>query len=598
MEIKVSVIVPVYNTREYLDKCLMSLLNQTLKEKEIILVDDGSTDGSGEVLEEYAQKYPEMKVIHTENGGQGRARNIGIAAAKGTYLMFCDSDDYFREDAFEKMYHIALEGEHDLVYAPEHRIRGNNQYILGEMEVPLTKESLILNMSLIAFHSLLVKKELMVQTGDIPEIIFEDVAYVPVLVSNAQNLGYCNTPLYYYVERNTSTLFRTKEEKILDLKQAVEFALANIHPDYYDASVMTMALKEVDKVRGIWYFGDVILEHLWSLEDKIKNNPYYLEEPEKYKEITAFLKLSRKPYEKILYVNGFGGQDNSRIQGGFREEGRRQVLSEDNCDIGCNEKIRLLYECKDYESVASYFAMKKIIQTGGIYVSNDMRITGVFDSTRYFPAFFGYQDEENFTDKVFGGVPGNEPMKEILKHYEEHRDLSMAEAIRETLVELYQVQLNGRSNYTKYPVLLLAPLAVIANAGSRIALTEQCNYTEETIPITKATLETIYNYPTGWQIAQLRHEKLKVRKQRTKICQKNERIEELKEKLVTERQNHKDTKQELKQGAQELKELKKETNKIKNSQAYKAGLFLTKSRIGRLLIKICLKLSKDGSHEA
>ena len=73
MEIKVSVIVPVYNTIDYLDKCLSSLLNQTMKEKEIILVDDGSTDGSGEVLEQYAQKYPEMKVIHTENGGQGRA---------------------------------------------------------------------------------------------------------------------------------------------------------------------------------------------------------------------------------------------------------------------------------------------------------------------------------------------------------------------------------------------------------------------------------------------------------------------------------------------------------------------------------------------
>lgn len=590
MEIKVSVIVPVYNTVEYLDTCLNSLLHQTLQEKEIVLVDDGSTDGSGEVLEEYAQKYPEIKVIHTENGGQGRARNIGVANANGEYLMFCDSDDYFAENAFEKMYETAITGGHDLVYAPEHRIRGNNQYILGEMELPVTKESLLLNMSLIAFHSLLVKKELMVQTGDIPEIIFEDVAYVPALISNASNLGYCNTPLYSYVERSTSTLFRTREEKILDLKKAVEFAITNIQPDYRDAIVMTMALKEVDKVRGIWYFGDIILQHLWSMEDKIKANPYYLENPGKYKEVTALLQLSRTPFDKILYVGGFGGQDNSNIQGGFREEGKRIVLSEENCDISCNEKIQFLYECKEYESVAAYFAMKHILQTGGVYVSNDMAITGVFDSTRYYPALFGYFDEESFTDRVFGGQAENEAMKAMLEHYEQDRELSMADAIKETLLELYQIQVNGRSNYTRYPVLLLAPLAVIANAGSRIALTEQHNYTQETLPITRATLETIYNYPTGWQIAQLRQEKLKGRKLKAKIAQKNERIEELKGKLVAEREGHKDMKQEL-------KELKQETNKIKNSQAYKAGMVLSQNIFGRVLVKICLKFSKKKGND-
>lgn len=590
MEIKVSVIVPVYNTIECLDTCLNSLLHQTMKEKEIVLVDDGSTDGSGEVLEEYAQKYPEIKVIHTENGGQGRARNIGVANARGEYLMFCDSDDYFTENAFEKMYEIAITGEHDLVYAPEHRIRGNNQYILGEMGLPVTKESLLLNMSLIAFHSLLVKKELMVQTGNIPEIIFEDVAYVPVLISNATNLGYCNTPLYYYVERNTSTLFRTKEEKILDLKKAVEFAVTKIQPNYRDAILMTMALKEVDKVRGIWYFGDIILQHLWSMESEITGNPYYLKDPGKYKEVTAFLQLSRTPFDKILYVSGFGQQDNNNIQGGFREESKRFVLSEENCDITCNEKIQFLYECKEYESVAAYFAMKHILQTGGIYVSNDMAITGVFDSTRYYPAFFGYFDEESFTDKVFGGQPDNEAMKAILAHYETDREVSMADAMKETLMELYQIQVNGRSNYTKYPVLLLAPLAVIANAGSRIALTEQHSYTEETLPVTRSTLESIYNYPTGWQIAQLRQEKLKGRKLKAKIAQKNERIEELKGKLVAERDSHKDRKQEL-------KDLKKENNKIKNSQAYQAGVVLSGNIFGKVLIKICLKFAKKPERE-
>lgn len=581
MEIKVSVIVPVYNTIEYLDKCITSLLNQTLKEKEIILVDDGSTDGSGKLLEEYAEKYPEIKVIHTENGGQGRARNIGIASAKGKYLMFCDSDDYLGEEAFETMYQIALKGQYDLVYAPQHRVRGNNQYILGEMEVPLTKERLLLNMSLISFCSILVEKELVMRVGDIPEIVFEDVAYIPVLISKAEKLGYCNKAFYYYVERNTSTVFQTREEKILNLKDSIEFALKNIEPEYYNAIAMTMAAREVEKIKNVWYFGDVILEHLWGFGERIKNNPYYMENPEKYREITGFLQLSRTPYEKILYVNGFGGQDNGHLQGGFREGGERQILSEDNCDIECCEKIKVLYNCKEYESVASYFAMKKILETGGVYVSNDMKITGVFDSTRYFQAFFGYQDESNFTDKVFGGLPDNESMKKIVKLFEENSELSMAEAIKKALVELYQIQLNGRNNYVKYPVFLLSPMAVIANTGTRITLTEQYNYTEATIPITKATLATIFNYPNGWQTAQLRQEKLRLRKQKTKVRKLNEKKEELSKNLQDEREEHKATKREL-------KKLEKETAKIKNSQAYQAAMVLTKSRLGRLIIKLCL----------
>ncbi|MDE6314609.1 MAG: glycosyltransferase [Lachnospiraceae bacterium] len=590
MAVKISVIVPVYNTKEYLEKCIQSLLSQTLEENEIILVDDGSTDGSSELLDAYAESYSKIKVIHIDNGGQGRARNIGIANASGTFLMFCDSDDYLQENAFEKMYGTAMDGGYDLVYAPEYRVRGNNKYILGEMEEPLTKENLILNMSLMSFPSLLVKKDLLTKVGEAPEIVYEDVAYVPVLISNAQNIGYCNTPVYYYVQRSNSTLSHTKEEKILDLRKAVEFAITHIDPSCQDAVIMSMALKEADKVKWFWYFGDVLLEHLWTLEEKIKKNPYYLATPEKYKELTGFLNLSRIPYDKILYVNGFGGQDNQRIQGGFREGGERRVLSEENCDINGNDKIRFLYECKDYESVASYFAMKHILETGGVYVSNDMEITGVFDSTRYFDAFFGYQDEESITDKVFGGRADNEAMRAILECYEREQSLTMPKAMAQTLGDLYQVELNGRTNYVKYPVMLLAPLAVVANAGGRIALTQRKKYDEDIVVVTSKTLEAIYNYPTGWQMGQLRNERFTVHRLRSKlrtrirqknerIEEKNERIEELKGKLTAERQAHKESKKEL--------------NKIKNSRPYKAGMYLNGSKLGRLIIKICLKLSKE-----
>ena len=101
-KIKFSIIVPVYNVKDYLGECLDSILSQTYRDFEMILVDDGSTDGSGELCDQYAAQDERIRVIHQSNQGLSAARNNGIARAKGEYLMFVDSDDYFlRRDALE-----------------------------------------------------------------------------------------------------------------------------------------------------------------------------------------------------------------------------------------------------------------------------------------------------------------------------------------------------------------------------------------------------------------------------------------------------------------------------------------------------------------
>ena len=100
----ISVIVPVYNTKPYLRKCIDSILAQTYKDIEIILVDDGSCDGSETVCDEYAEKYPtRVKAVHQQNGGSSRARNTGIESATGDYLAFVDSDDYIDSNMYEEM---------------------------------------------------------------------------------------------------------------------------------------------------------------------------------------------------------------------------------------------------------------------------------------------------------------------------------------------------------------------------------------------------------------------------------------------------------------------------------------------------------------
>ena len=104
--IKVSVIVPVYNVEEYLEKCLESLVNQTLKDIEIIVVNDGSPDNSQKIIDRYKEKYHNIISIEDINHGQGYARNKGISLAKGKYIMFLDSDDTVELTILEKMYNI------------------------------------------------------------------------------------------------------------------------------------------------------------------------------------------------------------------------------------------------------------------------------------------------------------------------------------------------------------------------------------------------------------------------------------------------------------------------------------------------------------
>ena len=114
---KVSIIVPVYNSEKYVAKSIESLIKQTLKDIQIILVDDGSKDNSGAICDEYATKDERVMVIHKENAGQAKARNSGLDIAQGKYIMFLDADDMYEPDTCENMYNVAEENQADYVSA-------------------------------------------------------------------------------------------------------------------------------------------------------------------------------------------------------------------------------------------------------------------------------------------------------------------------------------------------------------------------------------------------------------------------------------------------------------------------------------------------
>ncbi len=115
MSVSLSIIIPVYNVERYLPVCLESIVQQHLADYEVIMVDDGSTDGSGAICDEFAERYPEFRVIHKENGGVSAARNRGIEEAKGEYILFLDSDDFLVPDAIKPLLELAGDNKLDVL---------------------------------------------------------------------------------------------------------------------------------------------------------------------------------------------------------------------------------------------------------------------------------------------------------------------------------------------------------------------------------------------------------------------------------------------------------------------------------------------------
>ena len=125
MEDKISVIIPVYNVEKYISRCLDSILNQSYKNVEIIIINDGSTDKSGLICDEYSKRYDNIRVFHKENGGVSSARNLGITVAKGEYITFADPDDFLNKDMYKILYDNAKNNNSDITICSVNEIREN-----------------------------------------------------------------------------------------------------------------------------------------------------------------------------------------------------------------------------------------------------------------------------------------------------------------------------------------------------------------------------------------------------------------------------------------------------------------------------------------
>lgn len=222
----ISIIVPVYNVELYLRECLSSIQNQTYENLEIIIVDDGSTDKSGDICDEFAEKDSRFRVIHQGNAGLANARNVGLREAKGKYIGFVDSDDYIDCKFFEEMY-LAAKRSNAYITMCGYRLFGNadREYAAkaGELERNEAVEMLVKDN---AIHSHLWDKlflKTLFDGIDFPDgKQYEDYAVMHLLFLRTNKLKVIDRILYYYRSREGSIVDITRGKKSGDYAEAME----------------------------------------------------------------------------------------------------------------------------------------------------------------------------------------------------------------------------------------------------------------------------------------------------------------------------------------------------------------------------------------
>lgn len=229
---KISVIIPVYNVEKFLRRCIDSVLNQTLKDIEIVCVNDGSTDNSGLILEEY-KKYENIKIINQKNSGISVSRNVGIENSTGEFVAFLDSDDFVDEDYYEKLYKNLVEYNADIacssiVRMNEKKVSELIKYDNVEVSRETRDKFLLAQSPKYNFVcNKLFRKEVIVKNNlkFIPGMVYEDMCFFPDIIELSERLVTVPDTRYYYWKHKYSLIKGSCDKNRADKLQAHQYLL-------------------------------------------------------------------------------------------------------------------------------------------------------------------------------------------------------------------------------------------------------------------------------------------------------------------------------------------------------------------------------------
>lgn len=306
----VSIIVPVYNVEKYLAKCIESILSQTYRDIEVLLIDDGSTDGSADICKEYSRQDDRIRYIRQENGGLGNARNRGIQEASGKYILFIDSDDYIAENMVEQLYQNIITSGADMATCGIYNVfqqKCTAQYDKIEKFLCSSEE---------AFGLLLIGEKIpgsscnkLIQADILKDIRFpegipyEDVGFHIDLMQKVETVYVDTTPLYYYVHRENSITTKKFDSDAMMFIYAYNETLKVVMEKY-------PAIIEEARFKLFWAY--------FAILDRILKEEQYWKISE-YKKVKHYLKrnavrIIRNPYfHKARKIGAFALLVNIRL---------------------------------------------------------------------------------------------------------------------------------------------------------------------------------------------------------------------------------------------------------------------------------------------
>lgn len=292
-EIKISFIIPIYNAEEYLKECIDSILNQDYKNIEIVLVNDGSKDGSGKICDEYSEKYEFIKTIHKENGGVSSTRNAGLKAATGDYIFFMDNDDWLAENILGKVVDIIKKTNVDLIinryYIYEDgKTSVGNKFIEKEFIDNKSTED-VLNyfrskrINIMAPWEYIVKRNIVIDNNisfNPAQNGVDDSVFSPSLFCNCKSFYLNEEPVYFWRQRQTSQGRTHKKQefmfKMLSTIESLSSFLNTINEDYKKNYIYFSIHKNLFSLFGYYY--DYSLEDRGRLKKYLKENKKMIKE--------------------------------------------------------------------------------------------------------------------------------------------------------------------------------------------------------------------------------------------------------------------------------------------------------------------------------
>lgn len=270
MKIKVSVIVPVYGVEKYIDKCLNSLVKQSLKEIEIIVVNDGTKDNSQKIIDKYVKKYPDkIKSYIKENGGQGSARNYGLKKASGEYIGYVDSDDFVEKDMYKKLYNKAKENNYDIVVCGNYNV--SEDYQNKNIDAFINNYNTDLEnifFGKMAVWNKIYKRDILIKNKlEFKEKVwYEDLAFTLKAIMNSNTFAFIDEPLYDYLIREGSTMNNSNVQRNLEILDAFNDILSYIQHNKKEEYFSKIEFLAIDHI----YISAIVRVLKAEADDKVK----------------------------------------------------------------------------------------------------------------------------------------------------------------------------------------------------------------------------------------------------------------------------------------------------------------------------------------